>query len=116
MTFKNLEWGWKKLQIDERERVRRNPPPPQQRAAVTEHERFVEAAVLHLAASNADHATSQNGVGFNKPDSAQGNRWGARFRCKIGLTDAEWVKASEMVHKYGKQLTRAGIVEEGKPS
>jgi hypothetical protein len=108
-----LSWKWFSLQDKEKQRLKeealRGGLVPNHRSAKSDLERYVEAALLLLSAANTDNATAQNGVGFNKPDSYQGNRWGKLLRCKAGLTDWEWQKAAEMVVKYEKQLKRAGL-------
>lgn len=108
-----LSWKWFSLQDREKERLReealRGGLVPNHRQPKTDLERYIHQALLMLSAANTDNATAQNGVGFNKPDSHQGNRWGTRLRAKMGLTDWEWQKAAEVVVKYEKQLKRQGL-------
>lgn len=73
----------------------------------TTHPDLLAAAVLALAARDTDHATEQNGVGYNGTDTGFGNRLAATPVDR--WTAGNRREAYEMLRKYRGQLAAYGI-------
>ena len=75
------------------------------RDAQDEREEWAQVALVSLTAANADWASVQNEVGWNKADSSYGATLAAKVETR-GLTPTEWRVAVAMCAKYWRQVGR----------
>lgn len=72
------------------------------RGPVNDLERWVADSIRKLAAADEDLATVNNRLGFNRFDSPLGHS--IHLRLEVGLTEAEWSRATALAKKYPNQV------------